>query len=294
MNLEMLVPNLRIWFENYLCRFDVTNPDVRKNTELKAAHTRRVCENIRDIGKSIALSRQDLVVAEAAALLHDIGRFEQYQRYRTFVDHKSENHAALGVRIIRENMLLEAFDPTSADIILQAVACHNRMTLPLDAEPHFLLILKLLRDADKVDIWRVVTEYYQNSANNRNQAVELDLPDNDSIADPVYQALMRGNLVRMADLRTLNDFKLLQIGWIYDVNFRKTFEIIRENRYLEIIRDKLPQKYPRIDAIYTLALAYIEAELKKTAGNSKDPLNSVHRAGDSGLHKQKKKDDTML
>lgn len=267
MNLEILLPDLRTWFENYLHRFDVTDPDVRKNTDLKAAHSRRVCENIRDIGKSIALSRQDLVVAEAAAMLHDIGRFEQYQRYRTFVDHKSEDHAALGVRIIHENRLLEAFDQASADIIRQAVACHNRMTLPLDADAHSLLILKLLRDADKVDIWRVVTEYYQNSAANRNQAVELDLPDNGNIAEPVYQALMRGNLVRMADMRTLNDFKLLQIGWIYDVNFRRTFEMIKENRYLDIIRDKLPQQSPRIDAIYERALAYIEAELKKTAGN---------------------------
>lgn len=263
MNLDMLLADLRAWFENYLRRFNATDPDVRKNTDLKADHTRRVCENIRDIGKSIALSHQDLVVAETAALLHDIGRFEQYRRYRTFVDRKSEDHAALGVRIIRENRLLEAFDQASADIVLQAVACHNRMALPHNADAHFLLILKLLRDADKVDIWRVVTEYYQNSATHRNQAVELDLPDNGDIADPVCQALMRGNLVRMADLRTLNDFKLLQIGWIYDVNFYRTFEIIKENRYLETIRGKLPQKSNRIDAIYKRALAYIAAELKK-------------------------------
>jgi putative nucleotidyltransferase with HDIG domain len=263
MNLDMLLPNLKIWFEKYLRRFNATDPDVQKNTELKATHTRRVCENIRDIGKSIALSHQDLVVAEAAALLHDIGRFEQYRRYRTFVDRKSEDHAALGVQIIRENRILEAYDQTSADIVLQAVACHNRLALPQDADAHFLLILKLLRDADKIDIWRVVTEYYQNSAANRNPAVELDLPDNDTIADPVYNALMRGNLVRMADLRTLNDFKMLQLGWIYDVNFPRTFEIVKENSYLETIRGKLPEKSAQIDAIYARAQAYIAAELKK-------------------------------
>lgn len=263
MNQDILLPDLKTWFEKYLLQFDATDPDVQKNTDLKAAHTRRVCENIRDIGKSIALSHQDLVVAEAAALLHDIGRFEQYRRYRTFVDRKSEDHAALGVRIIRENRILVAFDQASADIILRAVACHNRLAIPNEADAHFLLILKLLRDADKVDIWRVVTEYYQNSATNRNQALELDLPDNDTIADPVCQALMHGNLVRMADLRTLNDFKLLQIGWIYDVNFPRTFEIVKENRYLETIRDKLPQKSVQIDAIYDRARAYIAAELKK-------------------------------
>jgi HD superfamily phosphodiesterase len=61
--------------------------------------------NIRDIGKSIALSQQDLIVDEAAALLHDIGRFEQYRRYQAFVDSKSENHAALGVMSCHPNNL---------------------------------------------------------------------------------------------------------------------------------------------------------------------------------------------
>jgi putative nucleotidyltransferase with HDIG domain len=263
MNIDKLLPELNRWFEKYLHRFDAIDPDVQRNMELKAVHTQRVCDNIRDIGKSIALSHQDLVVAETAALLHDIGRFEQYRRYRTFVDRRSEDHAALGVRIIRKNQILSTFDQASADIIIRAVAYHNKMLLPRIADARFLLILKLLRDADKVDIWRVVTEYYQNPAINRNQAVELDLPDNHKIAESVCQALMRGKLVRMADLKSLNDFKLLQIGWIYDVNFLRTFEIVKKNRYLEIIRAKLPQDSAQIDTIYAQAQAYIAAKLKK-------------------------------
>ena len=254
--LDAPLSNLKSWFADYVRRFDSIDPDVQRNMDLKSGHTRRVCENILDIGKSQGLPPRDLHVAEAAALLHDIGRFEQYRRYRTFVDGKSENHAALGVKVIKENRLLKDFEPDAAGIILRAVACHNRLEVPVDGGPRFLLILRMLRDADKVDIWRVVTEYYQNSAAHRNQAVELDLPDNDTITDSVYQALMHGNLVRMADLRTLNDFKLLQIGWIYDVNFPRTFEIIQENRYLESIRDKLPQNSTQIDVIYERVLAY--------------------------------------
>ncbi|MBL7226115.1 MAG: HD domain-containing protein [Desulfobacteraceae bacterium] len=44
--------------------------------DLKADHTSRVCEAIVNIGRSLDLSREDLCLAEAAALLHDIGRFE--------------------------------------------------------------------------------------------------------------------------------------------------------------------------------------------------------------------------
>ncbi|BBO85805.1 metal-dependent phosphohydrolase [Desulfosarcina ovata subsp. sediminis] len=260
MNLDSLLSNLKKWFDAYICRFDGDDAELRKNIDLKADHTRHVCENIKDIANSLSLARshQDLIIAETAALLHDIGRFEQYQRYRTFADQKSEDHAALGVRIIRENRLLGGFDPESADVILQAVACHNRLALPRQAGARSLLILKLLRDADKVDIWRVVTDYYRNTSDSRNKAVELDLPDSDEYSEAVCQSLLRGELVRMTDLRTLNDFKLLQIGWIYDINFRRTFELVKENKYLEAIHDQLPQQIPEIDAAFARARAYLD------------------------------------
>jgi len=196
-------------------------------------------------------------------LLHDIGRFEQYRKYHTFMDGKSENHAALGVRIIKENEILKDFEPASADTILRAVACHNRLAVPADGSPAFLLVLKMLRDADKADIWRVVTEYYANSGGNRNQAVELDLPDTGEITDSIYEALMNGEPARMTDLTVLNDFKLLQIGWVFDVNFPRTFEIVRENRYLEAIRDVLPKGSKRAEAVYAKARAHLEAGTAK-------------------------------
>jgi len=196
-------------------------------------------------------------MAEASGLLHDIGRFEQYRRYKTFFDFRSEDHAALGVKVIQTNRVLNGLEPATADMIVRLVGYHNRAALPVGEEKRCLFFLKLLRDADKIDIWRVVTEYYQNAENNRNHSIELDLPDIDQVSDPVYETLMNGKLVQMADLKTLNDFKLLQIGWIYDVNFPRTFQIVRENEYLETIRDALPQGSVRVAEIYERAHGYL-------------------------------------
>ncbi|WP_181549671.1 HD domain-containing protein [Desulfosalsimonas propionicica] len=98
--------------------------------DLKRDHTLRVCENILDIGRSLGLCAIDLHLAETIALLHDIGRFEQYRRYKTFLDHQPEDHAALGITIIHNQKLLSAFDPETAEIILHAVKYHNRFALP--------------------------------------------------------------------------------------------------------------------------------------------------------------------
>jgi putative nucleotidyltransferase with HDIG domain len=269
--LETTLRNLKTWFEEYVRGFDSPDPDVQKNMDLKTFHTHRVCENILDIGKSLDLSPLDLMLSETSALLHDIGRFEQYRRYRTFVDKKSENHAALGVKIIRENRLLDGVDPALADIILRAVACHNRLAIPAEGDARFLMILKMLRDADKLDIWRVVTEYYRSSSGNRNQALELDLPDTEDISDPIREALMHGGPVQMTDLRTLNDFKLLQIGWVYDINFPRSFRIILEKGYIEAIRNALSVKSGRVEEIYRRVRAYLE---KNTATPSPDKVHT--------------------
>jgi len=110
----------------------------------------------------------------------------------------------------------------------------------------------------------VVTDYYRNAAHNRNHTLELDLPDGPRISDPVYKALINGKLVQMADVKTLNDFKLLQIGWIYDINFPRTFQIVRENGYLEMIRDALPETSMRVGEIYERARAHLDRNSSAT------------------------------
>ena len=264
MNLQAILPGLKAWFEDYVLRFSSDDPIVQENMDLKREHSLRVCEAIVDIGRSLDLSREDLCMAEAAALLHDIGRFEQYRRYRTFSDYRSEDHAAFGVKIIQANRVLHGLEPALAGIIVRVIGYHNRAELPVGEDEHCLFFLKLLRDADKVDIWRVVTDYYQNAEHDRNQTIELDLPDRPQISDAVYKTLMNGKLVQMADLKTLNDFKMLQIGWVYDINFPRTFEIIRENEYLEMIRDALPETSARVAEIYERARAYLERNSSAT------------------------------
>jgi hypothetical protein len=257
MKIQTLLPELKLWFEDYVSRFSSDDSLIQENIVLKTEHTRRVCEAIKDIGASLNLTGEDLCLAEIAALLHDIGRFEQYKRYRTFADYKSEDHARLGVQVIQDERPLQDLEQEKADMILRMVGYHNRANLPQDEEDRCLFFLKLLRDADKVDIWHVVTEYYQSTRNSRNPALELDLPDEDRVSDSAYEALMKGNLVQMTDLESLNDFKLLQLGWIYDLNFPRTFQIVRERMYLEKIRQALPSNSTRVTEIYDRVQAYM-------------------------------------
>jgi hypothetical protein len=51
---------------------------------------------------------------------------------------------------------------------------------------------------------------------------------------------MEERLVRSCNLKTLNDLKILQMGWIYDINFPFSFRENRERNCLQLIFNTLP------------------------------------------------------
>jgi len=79
--------------------------------DLKARHTARVRQEILGIGKAMGLSGNALLLAEAAALLHDVGRFRQYRLHGTFSDARSVDHARLSEQVIREEGILDGLSP---------------------------------------------------------------------------------------------------------------------------------------------------------------------------------------
>ncbi len=257
---ETTLLNLKTWFEKYVKGFHSKKAEVNKNINIKIGHTKRVCIEISAIANSLDLCREEFYLAEVVALLHDIGRFEQYAKYGTFKDGISEDHAALGVRIINENGILNWINKTTQSLILRIVSYHNRATLPVKETDKCLLFLKMLRDADKIDIWHVVTNYYYRSNKKRNNSIELDLPDIPEFSKNILEDIIAGRIAGTDDMKTLNDFKALQMSWIFDINFPYSFKIIQERKYLEKIRDTITDK-SRADAIYAIAKAYLEKYL---------------------------------
>ncbi|MGM0467164.1 MAG: HD domain-containing protein, partial [Acidobacteriota bacterium] len=232
--------NIESWFERYVSRFKSPDRIYMQNIELKKDHTFRVCDEIIRLGKSLDLSPEDIRLAKTMALLHDVGRFEQYDQYQTFDDSKSENHAQLSLKVIKKEQVLKGIDSSTQKLITCAISYHNRAAVPSDETDRCLFFSRLLRDADKLDILYVVTEYYHHHSGPSNQSLELDLPDSPHISDKVYKDHIAGKIVEAKHVQNLNDFKLFQMAWIYDINFPLTYQLIKQRQYLEKIRDALP------------------------------------------------------
>jgi len=261
MNTEDLA-SLTTWFETYCDSFSTPVLEDQRNYAIKQVHTRHVCANARRIARDEDLAGDLALLAGAAALFHDVGRFHQYRTYRTFNDSASINHGTLGARVLVRHDALRDLPGRDRNVILRAVTLHNAFSLPAALDKESLLITRIVRDADKLDIWRVVREYYSQEPGERAAAVGLGFPDGPGYSPEVLSALRAGRMVRMANLKTQNDFRLVQLGWIYDLHFPTSLRMVLEEKYIDMLEAWLPAHDDIKEAVQAIR-AHVDRKLSR-------------------------------
>lgn len=235
--------DLHSWFDSYVQPFLSTDEEGAKNIRLKIVHTRKVCETMEKLSAGEHLSENEALIAAASALLHDVGRFPQYQRWRTFRDSESDNHARLAIDVIRKEHLLEGLDRSEQLLIEEAVRFHNLLAPPSSVKSPTRKYINLIRDADKLDIWRVFVELLAQPPEERASAATLGLPDLPHAAsDACVAVLNSGSIVPLDTVTCFNDFKLLQISWVYDLTCRTSRRLLLERGYIPALAATLPER----------------------------------------------------
>lgn len=261
LNLEMVM-NLRKWFLAYVRTFECKDQQTQAGITFKKKHSIRVVEEILRIGQQLDLSQRDLRLAEAVAILHDVGRFEQYARFRTFSDTDSVDHAQLAARIIRESGVIREWPDALQHLVFHAVLHHSLAGLPSNGAGAPVFFSKLLRDADKLDILKLVTRYFLPARNGRKRGFESSLPDTPGVSEQVRDDLDHRRIVDVSHVKNQNDLILFRLGWVYDINFRPTFQRIKEKRYVEMLHGYLPDS-PEIDGIFRAIQAFLGKRLSE-------------------------------
>jgi hypothetical protein len=249
-------------FFDYVKNFYTDDPDVNKHVKMKESHTKRVCENITTIGKSLDMSPHDLLLAHIMALYHDFGRFLQYKTFRTFNDWESINHAILGLREMARFKILSVCQKEEKRIIIKAIAYHNAMTTHGIKNKEDLLFIRLLRDADKLDIWKVFQDYYTGRENKPDKTLVLDLPDEPFCSETILKAMYNFSIASINDVKTQNDYKLIQIGWVYDLNFPASFKMVQDRNIIQELASTLP-KLKGVTKAVQQAIAYVQLKCQK-------------------------------
>jgi HD superfamily phosphohydrolase YqeK len=253
---------LKHWFSIYTNAFLSSDTEDQKNIELKIEHSFRVHDNIVRITDEQHMSTNEAMLAEIAGLFHDIGRFYQYKKYKTFNDIISVNHGKLGADVLDQQKVLENIDEDEQSLILDAVRLHNVFKLPVLTNEKKMFFLKLVRDADKLDIWRVFDEYYEKSVSERATVAAHGLPDEPECSDNILSSVLKNQSASMKDVKSLNDFKLLQLSWIYDLHFNTSYRLLLERDYINKYTDRLPDTAAIRNVSFSLC-AYAEEKARE-------------------------------
>ena len=152
--------------------------------------------------------------------------------------------------------MLHPLPPDRRREVAAAVVFHNALRLPARADGRRRTFMRMLRDADKLDIWRVVEEYYRQGPPPQGDTVTMNLPDTPGASPAVVARLTAGRLALLEDIRNLNDFKLLQIAWVYDLNLPATYRILQARGHLEGIAATL-NRTPEASAAVDRALVFV-------------------------------------
>lgn len=229
------------WFNNYCNSFKDLTENQILNFRIKKEHSVRVAEIAFLLSDKLEWNEDDRQIAFIIGLLHDIGRFSQLIEFDTFHDEKSIDHAESGVKFLRSTNLFEILGISNKELVFAAIQNHNKFKIQDGLTGQELLHSKLLRDADKIDILRVLTEYYTQRKGSANHTLTWELQKGTTVSPAVAKEILAGKMVSKKNVLSEMDVKIMQLSWVYDFNFRPAFEYLVKNRYLENVYNSLPK-----------------------------------------------------
>ena len=226
MNLE----NAKKEFEIFVQQYDLEYPKMKR----KLKHSYRVMENTGKIPKSLNLNEEEIEKAKIIGLLHDIGHFETIQIKDILKEDKKIDHGDYGVEILQKDNYIRRFiDQDKYDnIIFKAIKNHNKFKIEEGLSEEELLYAKIIRDADKLDIFYEGVEMFW------TKPEEIEEVNNSKLSNKVVEAFNNNILIDRKDVLTKADGILSFIGFVFDINFKYDFEVLKKEDYINRILNK--------------------------------------------------------
>ncbi|MBR5914275.1 MAG: HD domain-containing protein [Selenomonadaceae bacterium] len=236
--MQELLKRMHEWMSAYMKSFYTDDEEVQNGILIKEKHTGYVTANCIALAKNLNLSQHDVELAEIIGLFHDVGRFYQYKIYKTFNDAQSEDHAELALKVIDQLEFFNELDRNDYDVMRFAIQNHNKRTVAPTDDKRKILFAKLIRDADKLDIYRVLEPYF--AQENADKMPNFITGRDPNISPDFIKNFVEGEQADYRKIRTNGDRKIVRLMWIYDINFKWTMEKILERGYIEKIVENLP------------------------------------------------------
>jgi hypothetical protein len=247
---------VREWFRDYGSGFAEAGNALHPLLQGKSQHSRRVAANAAEIARDQGGSPGDVLFAQTAGLLHDVGRFPQFRDYGTFSDPRSVDHGERGYAVLCADPAFASLDMPFRDDLLTSVRYHNKRVLPETLSPAERRITDLVRDADKLDIFKVILDALDNGDFEKNEAVFLHVAPDGAPNPVILDCIRQGRTASYADIRNRTDFGLQLLSWAFDLAFEATCRRLVERGWFDAIIGRLPDS-PEVREVAGLARRHL-------------------------------------
>jgi len=207
-------------------------PETNRNAtlnevEMKISHTFMVRDHCKEIAQWLRLSEHDIKLATIIGLFHDLGRFNQALWYGTMNDRITGSHGDMSVEVFLKDAPHTGMSDYDKHFVTEALRYHNHFKIPDNLSPRAKLFTKLVRDADKMDIFRFYTNKEETSK------FRFIIVDGEGERSPeLVERLLQGKNLHINELKNPNDRVLMQISLVYDLNFGYSCQWLLEKGYL--------------------------------------------------------------
>jgi|GEM_PF-6554009 hypothetical protein len=196
----------------------------------KLLHTKRVF----DAGLQIMNSALDGITwnknqGAIICLLHDLGRFYQANRNHLSDEKTKIDHAEAGANLFcSKGFSIPKSFLCDDDVIVESVYWHSRRSYEGEN-----VYAKFARDADKIGIFREFP--LQERFAKRMWSTGL-------LSKEILEDLINHRVGDTKEIRTVQDFLVLYATWFWDLNFRASRQIAREEKFTNLIKERF-EKY---------------------------------------------------
>lgn len=263
-------------FAEYVRNYDPSDEKIK----LKIDHTYRVAGLCQRIAESLGLSEPDVDIAWLLGMLHDIGRFEQIRRFGTFNDAQSVDHAEFGADLLFKEGLIRKFaegyyeecelaEPENQEdeqiiknnehhnkdtgLLEMAIRQHNKYRVKEDLTERQRMFCDILRDADKVDIFKVNADIPMEIIYD----VTTEELKNGVITKEVLESFYKKETVLKSVRRSAVDHIVGHISLLFELVYKESYRQAKEQGYVYKLLD-FKSDVPEVNAEFDDMRKYVD------------------------------------
>ena len=259
---QNFLQEIKRWFGEYVNDFRGPDGKLPPLLQLKLEHSLRVAEDARGLAHDLGWSDDDVNTAEAIGILHDVGRFPQYVEFKTLSDRHSINHAERSWEVVDQEIVLSGVSSADCQKIKDAILYHNQIEIPPGISKDSLPFLRLIRDADKLDIFMVFHEMASTDQLQQHPELLFGVPVEGPPNPDLVDLIRAQRNAPFSMIKSLTDFKLIQMSWVYDIHYPPAFDRIDQRNIIGKLESLLPPS-PEVREVADLARVHVAKKKAK-------------------------------